>query len=191
MRSLPLLFASTALVLSGCATTPSGSPDQVATDIVMALETSDWDRADDLFAPVSQSPEYRERIYPVLYDAAASHYANGETQLAAPILRFGRTHYPDAVALREALLYCLFIERSQANQANEAQMAEMEDLLVELDERGHTPAWADLVRTQLAVDRGRLPDARESFDRFLAGWNGQPNSLLVYVEDVDRYLASH
>jgi hypothetical protein len=41
------------------------------------------------------------------------------------------------------------------------------------------------------IDRGDLAGARAAFERFVLRWNGQPEALAVYVEDVDRYLASH
>jgi hypothetical protein len=183
----PLLCA--ALALAACQTV-SPPPDQVGQEIVTALEEGRSGPAARAFEAVEDEGEYRELIYPVLYDAARRHYTAGELEPALEILRFMEPRYPEGSSVRLALAYSLFLQYSQ--KPSEGLRRELDGVLAELRSRDVTlPAWVDLFETQVAIDDGRLDAADESFEKFLASWDGSPASLAVYVEDVGRYLASH
>jgi len=51
--------------------------------------------------------------------------------------------------------------------------------------------WVDLVEAQHAADCAQLPEARDALARFRGRWGGRPSILLVYVEDLERYLSSN
>ncbi|TDJ72748.1 MAG: hypothetical protein E2O39_06155 [Planctomycetota bacterium] len=179
------------LVLAACASTPAGPPADVAHEIVAALDVGRVEAADDAFAAVGERAEYRDKIYPVLFTAAGERFETGEGD-AVPLLRFLAAHYPDAIAVREALVYGLFLERAEQVTADPELVQELETTAAELRERG-APAtpWLDLVDAQVAIDRGRTTEARVAFDQFLVAWNGSPNELWPYVEDLERYLTTH
>jgi hypothetical protein len=51
--------------------------------------------------------------------------------------------------------------------------------------------WIELAETQVAIDDGDHARARATLDAFLTRWDHAPAELVVYVEDIDRYLQSH
>jgi len=188
---LKTLVTALPALLAACASTPAGPPADVAQEIVLDLDQGRVEAADATFAKVGERAEYRDKIYPVLYTAAGERFETGEGD-PVPLLRFLAAHYPDAVAVREALVYGLFLERAEQATADAALVAELETTAAELRARAtpQTP-WLDLIDTQVAIDRGRNADARASFDQFLAAWSGTPNELWPYVEDLERYFTSH
>ena len=188
----PILFAAMSVgLLSGCTLAPLAPAGEVGTSILASLDDNDTDTAADLFSQAARRKGYLDRIYPVLYEAAQDRFREGDSAGSARVLRFMASSYPNATAVREALLYALLIERSRATSAEQGLLDEMEQTLRDLRARSvSTTAWIDLVETQLSIDRRRLAEAREAFDRFLAAWNGEPAELAVYVEEIDRYLRS-
>jgi len=182
--ALPL-FASCA------STSPAGTPDKVATEIVNALDDGRVDDAANLFEDVSKSEEYRQKIYPLIYDAAQDRYVRGDAAGAAGLLRFMSQEYPNADAVQRALLYSLFQLRGQQQTPSPELLEEMGAALKAVRAQSHPPVWTDLVATQLLIDEGRLNEALDTFERFAGRWDGQPEAIAVYVEDIERYLASH
>lgn len=190
--ALTLSLSLALALLASCAATPAGPPDQVASEILIALEAGETDKAGDLFEPVEDESSYREKIYPVVYDAAQMRYEQGEFETSVTMLRFLAQHYPDANAVREALLYGLFLERASQSTPDPQLLDEIEGTLAELqDASSSLPVWVDLVATQSHIDHGRLAEAEEAFIRFRQSWDGMPAALALYVNDLERYLASH
>jgi len=189
MRTTILLFFS-CLSLFACQAAPAGPPEEVAGEILMAIESDQPARADDLFDRSGE--DSRESMYPILFSAAQERYERGDAAGAVALLRFMADRYPEASSVRQALLYGLVIRRSTQNVATAEQISETDATLRSLREESATlPLWVDLVEAQLRIDQNRLAEARQAFDRFLAAWDGQPVELMVYVEDIDRYLTSH
>jgi hypothetical protein len=191
MRSVPVLLLALPLA-AGCAAAPAGPPDQVAARIVVDLDRGESDDARELWKGVAARPEHRERIYPILYQAARERYSRGDVAGSSRILRFMEPRYPDALAVRQALLYSLFVERALMEAPDPKLVAAIEEGLADVREgSAQLPAWVDLVATQTAIDQNRLSEARESFGRFRSQWQGEPQELALYVEDLERYLTSH
>jgi len=184
LLSIPLFAA--------CISTPAGPPETVAGEILAALEAGESAKADKLFKPVARKEEYRQKIYPTLYGAAQDRYDRDDIDGSVDILRFLGEHYPDATAVREALVYGLFLQRSTLDEADPDLSAEIDGSLAKVRAKTATPpVWFDLVETQQEIDRGRLVEARAAYERFRSNWEGTPDSLWVYVDDLERYLASH
>ncbi len=177
------------LALAACRTV-SSPPDEIGHQILTALGEDRSGDAARAFERVEDEADYRERIYPVLYDGARQSYAAGELDDALEVLRFTSARYPDGTSVRVALAYSLFLEYAESPGAGLRR--ELDGTLAELRGREVAlPAWVDLIDAQLAIDEERPGEARESFERFVAAWDGRPESILGYVEDVGRYLASH
>lgn len=185
---LPLLAAA-------CATTARRAvddPEAVARSVVAALDEDRHVTAAEAFEPVAADPEARERAYPVLYETARERYEAGDVEGALRVLRFMAEQWPQAVAVHEAYVYALFRQRAETDDPAPELVDEIGDALATLSELAPDgPPWAHLVRTQQAIDRERLADARTSFDAFLSRWNGNPATLVPYLEDIDRYLRTH
>jgi outer membrane protein assembly factor BamD (BamD/ComL family) len=180
------------LLCVACAAPQAGPPEDLAHAIIADIDAGRSEEAAERFGAVDDEESYRERIYPIVWDAAQERYTAGDAAGAAGLLRFLVNGYPSATAARQAFLYCLFIERAAQPKPEPELVDEIGSQLEALREKTATPpTWAELVATQHAIDKGRLAEARSSFDRFLAAWPGEPQELLVYVEDIDRYLSSH
>lgn len=185
-----LIACSFAALLSACASAPSQAPDELAVSLVADLEAGDRSAASKRFKPVADNEEYRELIYPVLFDAARASYEAGNGESAVSLLRFLVDKYPAAQGAREAFLYALFLERGSVLEADEATNEEIQEQLDALREEGATPPnFVRLVAAQAAIDRGDMGAARSELDQFLAAWDGQPARLLPYVEDLTRYIS--
>ena len=185
-----LLLLLLCLSLFSCQTAPAGPPEEVAGEILLAIESDQPARADDLFD--RSGADSRESMYPILYSAAQERYERGDATGAVELLRFMAERYPEASSVRQALLYGLMLRRSTQDVATAAQISETDEILKSLRAGSATlPLWVDLVEAQQRIDQNRLDEARQSFDHFLAAWDGQPVALMVYVEDIDRYLTSH
>ena len=185
LSALPLFFscASTA--------THNGSPDQVASLILNAVDDERWNDADELFDSAADNEGDRQQIYPLLYEAAQDRYVRGDAAGATAVLTFLSEAYPDAQAVERALLYSLFLQRAEQEQADPELLAQMEDTVKAVRSQARPPVWVDLVETQLLIDKGRLSEALRSYERFRQTWDGQPQAIGVYVDDIERYLASH
>ncbi len=183
-------FILLCLPFLACQSAPSGPPEEVAGEIMLAIESHQPARAADLF--VRSSEDSQESMYPVLYSAAQERYERGDAAASVELLRFMVDHYPRAYSVRQALLYGLMVRRSTQDVASADQIAETEEILASLrEDSAEPPFWVDLVETQLRIDQNRLGEARQAFERFLSSWDGQPVELMAYVEDIDRYFASH
>jgi hypothetical protein len=177
------------VLLAGCRTAASGPPEELAPRMVAALDAGDEEAAAELFDATSDGA--RERLYPLLYEEARTRYAGGMSAEAARVLRFMAPRYPRARAVREALVYALFLERARAPEAPPELVAELDALVGELRAAGEPPLWIALVEAQLAIDRGEPLAALEALAAFQSGWDGQPEELAVYVDDLERYLSAH
>ena len=180
-------------LFTACAATasPAGSPDEVAALIVTALDERRVDEAGELFDGASRSEGHRQQIYPLLYEAAEDRFVRGDGAGATALLSFMAAEYPGAQAVQRALLYSLFLQRGQQGSANAELTERMADAVQAVRSQSRAPVWVDLVETQLLIDQGRLSDALDSFERFAGSWDGQPEAIAIYVEDIERYLASH
>lgn len=180
------------LFMVACVSSPTGPPAEVAANLVSYLDDGATADAGDLMKQVSRKSGYFERIYPVLFEAARERYEAGDPAGAARILRLMSNNYPQAMAVREALIYSLFMQRAAIDKPDLVLTNEIEQTLAEFtSQTGAQSAWLELIGTQAAIDAGKLEEARESLLRFLDTWDGEPPSLLVYVEDLERYLRSH
>jgi hypothetical protein len=179
------------LGLAACASAPSGTPIEVADEIVAALDAGQTARAESLFEGVAGDEEYRDRIYPVLFEAARDRYGASQGERSSALLEFAAEHYPDSLAVREALVYSLFLER--AGTRPDRELLDRTDRALEAlrERRGELPPWAGLVETQQAIDRGELDQARDAYVRFRSRWDGRPEALGTYVDDLERYLTTH
>ena len=192
MRLQPTPTFLVLALLAACQTAPPGPPEEVAAQIVEALDTDRPAAASDLFDRVANETEHREKIYPVLFEAARERWEAGATRDSVALLRFLAEHYPEGRAVREALLYGLMIERARQQTPDPELVEEMQDNLDYLREKPvDAPEWIDLIEVWVLIDRGRVTEAREVFGHFLATWEGSPPSLMLNVEDLDRYLKSH
>ena len=70
----PILCAA----LAGCASTPSGPPEEIAPKIVALLDEGEAESAEDLFERAARADEVRDQLYPLLYETARSRYEAGE-----------------------------------------------------------------------------------------------------------------
>ncbi len=183
----------------GCSSTPETTsavkpePEAVAAEIVNHLKAGKTTSAEQAFAAVASSQRHRDVIYARVYHGAGNDYAHSKYDAAGVSLRFLANHYPEAIAVREALLYSLFLQRvAQEAPPSPAATREMQALLNDLRSRERQPpAGVDLVSAQLAVDAGRIGEARDSLAAFRSRWNGSPAVLLPYVTEIERYVASH
>jgi len=180
-----------ALALS-CVMTSSGTPNEVADEIVVMLDAGDVTGAERLLDRASRRGATAGKLYPLLYQSASERFGNADSPGAARILRLMVSRYESATAVREALLLCLFIERAKQAEPDKSIGDEIQTLLGELEQLpASTSPWLDLIATQQAIDRGSLEEAHIRLNRFRQAWDGKPESLLIYVEDMERYLESH
>lgn len=188
MRSRIIVLALAAVA---CVSTPPGTPEEVAAGVIDELDAGRPAEAGELFARIASDAEAREKIYPILFFEARDRYRLGDAAGAAEVLRFMAPRYPAGAAVREALLYSLFLERAQSETADAALVDEIGDVLADMGEGEVVPEWVDLVRSQQAIDRGELSVARDALAQFLDSWEGNPPELMLYVEDLERYLRTH
>ena len=193
MKHVTILFFSALPLLSACASTAArpDSPEQIAALIVSAVDDQRTDVADKLFEDAADNETHRQQIYPLLYEAAQDRYVRGDAAGAADLLTFLTEAYPDGQAVERALLYSLFLLRAEQEQADPALLTRMGDALKAVRSQVRPPVWTDLVQTQLLIDQGRLSEALDAYERFVGSWDGQPEAIGVYVDDIERYLASH
>ncbi len=184
------LIIPTVALLWSCAMAPT-DPSAYGVQIISDLDAGQDSAAQEAFDRFADDDQFRETLYPVLFGEARSRYLDGDYEGAARVLRFTADRYPKAVAVREALLYSLFLLRADLAQPDSSLSHEMDTILAALDELGGDAApWADLVATQNAIDLGQLEAAKAPYERFRAAWDGQPADLEPYVEDLGRYLQS-
>ena len=179
--------------LAACASAPPAPPEELANQLVTTLDEGRTKDARELFERVEDDAEYRDKIYPVLYGAARDRYQSGNSAGASTLLAFLHEGYPEAAAVREALLYSLFLQRASSEKPDPELMADIEQLVAEMrSTEGTLPVWIDLVEAQQGIDRGDSASAREAYARFLSAWDHRPSDpvLAVYVDDIGRWLGS-
>lgn len=185
---LPILLLA---ISSACATTPPAPPGEVGNDIVLALAEGRSADAERLFERSAAHEDHSERIYPVLFEAARERYESGDYAGASGLLGFMAEHYPDSEAVHEARLYALFLQRATEEDPEPRLVDELEQGLEPVLASGDAPAWAHLVHTQCAIDRGELAEARTALKTFETRWDGEPAALTPYVVELVRYLETH
>lgn len=189
-----VVFWASPVLLAACQLTPSIDPTEAAGAIATKLASGELEDANRLFDDVKRSSEHKEVVFAVVYKQSQGRYGQQDYATAERFLRFLVVHYPKAAAPREALLYTLFLGRraGETTAPSEEVLKEMESLLKKLDASDRKlPVWRHLVAAQVAVDRGRTSDARDSLATFRASWDGSPPALRSYVDEIDRYLATH
>ena len=190
MTRLTILF--TTLALGACASTPTAPPREFAEAIAADLAAGRTEQASERYEDVADDEDYREQLYPVLFDAARVRYEGGDGSGAAAQLRFLADVYPDSRSVHEALVYALFLQRSSNSESDPALVAELTDTLGRLATfDGAGTSFVDLVAAQAAVDRGDSDAARTALDRFLQTWDGLPVELMPYIEDLSRAIAAN
>ena len=178
--------------LAACASTPSGPPEEIAPKIVALLDEDKADDAEDLFERAARADEVRDQLYPLLYETARARYEKGEAQGSARVLRFMAEQYPNSLAVDEALVYALFLERAGTEEPSSEMVQELGKAIAHLREgTTEAPAWVELAAAQQAIDRGDLGAARQAYARFQLAKRETSPALTVYVEDIDRYLRSN
>jgi len=177
--------------LTGCVTTPAGPPEEVAPRIAAALDSGNAGEAEDLFDASAAQQGGSDQLYPLLYEEANTRYKKGESESSARLLKFMAERYPRALAVREALVCSLFLERAGKDAPDAELVKSIEAAAKELRKSAAPPAWLGLVEAQVAIDRGEPSAARDAFASFRRSWDGRPPELAIYVDDIDRYLSSH
>lgn len=197
MRSHPFLrpvlpsLLSLGGALLGCNSVPTGPPEEVAPRIVALLDSGKTEDAQDLFDAAARG-DGRERLYPLLYETARGRFERGEASGSTAVLRFMAQEYEKSAAVREALVYALFLQRAALEKPTPALLEETGAALAKLRANAtEVPPWIELVQAQDAIDRGELRAAREAFARFRQSGQESPPELVTYVHDIDRYLSSH
>jgi hypothetical protein len=190
METRTLRLGTLALLAAACAATPVGPPEEVAPRIATALDAGKSDEAAELFEGAADDGG-SEKLYPLLYEEARGRYRGGECARSARLLRFMADRYPRALAVREALVYALFLERAASETPAADVLQELDAAVADLRRQGSAPHWIELVEAQLSIDRGEPARARTHLASFREAWDGQPPELVVYVEDIGRYLDSH
>ena len=189
-----LIVPACILFLASCASTGNRGPDTpeaTASGIVSALEIGDAGSAAQLFSSLSNDEE-KDQAYPVLYSAAEQRYETGNERAAVEILRFMSPRYPDAASVKLARLYGLFMVRAERPDVAPEFAQEMANVLDEVRVSSPAPPlWVSLIEAQVAIDQGRVEDARPHFESFRRRWHGVPHRLALYVADLERYLATH
>jgi predicted Zn-dependent protease len=190
MRRLPY-FALLAL-LGGCAVAPTQPPVVIAAEILSDLDGGMQQEASERFDRAAVDERNRRTLYPLIYHAASQRYEEGELKGAERVLLFLNDHYDKAAAPREALLYVLFLQRAAQETPDPQESSRMEALVTEIQSLSASPSiWVDLAATQIGIDQDKIRQAHSTYDRFLAGWSGDPPELEEYVMELGRYLESH
>ncbi len=191
MRTILLPCSVLLAALAGCASVPSGPPEELAPRIVALLDEGEIERAEELLEAAAKDDALRDQLYPLLYETARTRFESGEAQGSARILRLMLREYPDSSAVGEALLYALFLERAGTERPEPELVQEIGTAIARLKkDTTVTAPWVDLVQAQQAIDRGDLALARESFARFQQARSETTAELTVYIEDIGRYLDS-
>lgn len=194
MMNRAILAATFALALAACQSTSVrtySSPEEATRAIIAAAETGDDVEASRIFDTFARSSVQRDRVFAELFDAGVSRYEGGRYRASADVFSFVCDRYPGAVNAKESLVYALFLQRGTMDGADAGLTAELQDAVADVRAVTEAPApWVDLAATQMAVDSGDLPRARETFAAFLGAWDGTPSALMIYVEDLDRRLRS-
>jgi hypothetical protein len=176
---------------TACVAAPPLDPEQGAPRIVALLDAQKTREADELFEAEAREAAFRDALYPLLYAEARGRFEHGAAPGAATILRFMMRQYPGSIAVREALVYALFLERAASPQAAPELVAELGAVLATLQHEDVTlPPYVELALVQQAIDRGEPAVARDALARFQRAGTDAPPEIVLYAEDLDRYLRS-
>ncbi|MHC4959328.1 MAG: hypothetical protein ACYTGN_13240 [Planctomycetota bacterium] len=186
-----ILIAALAF-FTACSSSPKATPEEAADEISARIVAGEADDADEIYRVVAKSEAHRTTIYNVLYGGARDAFQRGEYKTSSSLLRFLSGRYPKALAVREALLYSVLMERAGATQPMAVEtVAEMDALIKELVTGGKPPVFVDLAAAQVHIDAGRTGAGRAALARFESNWDGTPDGLKAYVAELNRYLDSH
>ena len=192
------LFAATIAALMILPACKGGAPAQSAEDaadqISAHLDEGKTSEADDVYKAVKSSEKHRDVIYATLYQRAGNLYEESDFASASRLLGFLADHYPKSMAVKEALLWSLLLDRrgNKAGVPDKEQLAEMEELARDLRKSQKSPSPAlELVTVQVEIDQGKLDAARKHLASFKRKWDGSPAELHAYMTELDRYLESH
>jgi len=184
-----LAWVFLAPLAGACATAPPLAPEQGAPRIVALLDGDKAQEADELFTAHASQANFRDALYPLLYAEARGRFEHGAAPGAAAILRFMTRQYPGSIAVREALVYALFLERAASAQAAPELVQELGAVIASLQhEDVALPPWIELARAQQALDHGERTAAREALAHFQQAKTDAPPEIVLYAEDLDRYL---
>lgn len=187
-----MVVLSLAPSCSSTSTHAYSTPEKATTAIIAAAAAGDVQEAGRIYDSLLDDPVQRDRVYAAVFNAASQRYESGQSAEAANLLTFVTEHYPNAAAAREALVYALFLERAEAGATGDTSTGALKEAIADVRSGVARPsAWVELAETQVAIDDGDLQRARATFDTFLTSWDRAPADLVVYVEDIDRYLQSH
>jgi hypothetical protein len=180
------------LALGACAGPRLGTPNEITQDVVAAVDEERTADAVEIMEAVGRRKDLKDLVFPQLYSAAQMRYENGDPRGAAGILRALAAGYKKATSVRVGLAYSLFLVRAEATKPSPDEVAELATVLDEIDGMATSPpAWVRLARAQNSIDRGDLGAARDAMVLFRQEWDGTPQGLAPYVDDLDRYLSSH
>ena len=181
------------LLVPGCASSASYGPDEAADKISAHLVAGEKGDADDVFDDVKKSDSHRTTVYNALYARARDHFESENYIAAVALLGFLVDHYPNAMAVHEALVYAYLMGRSNsATKLKPEQVREMQrSISVLRKNEKNPPAYVDLAEAQALIDAGQLSKAREALTRFKSRWDGQPAALRDYLVELERYLSTH
>jgi len=196
IRILPLaMLTAIFLPAFGCSSTPNMSADEAANQISDHLVAGKVKEAQEIHEDLEDSAHHRETVFVVVYARAGDFQRKGRFDISARKLRFLHENYPEKAAPRIALLYALMGERSMRRDAPTAKQLKATKALVK-DIREHEDektanVWASLVAAQIAIDEGRIEEARKEFSSFKAKWDGKPREMRIYTTEFERYFATH
>ena len=177
------------LLLTGCYSLPSEGPGDYARNVENRLQQGDTEQAGVMFERIEHDDQYRNVLYPVLFDASEEAFELGDYGKADTFLAFLANRYPEGPAVAEALAMNRFLWRSEMDEPDadftQSLGQALEDLRLRTSE---VPVWVDLAETQFHLDEGDERRAARTLEHFLDRWDGDPAELLPYVEDLQRAM---
>ena len=195
MKSKLPIFLPGLLVAASCVSLGARtftSPTEATAAIVESVDEGERQEASRIFDTFARGSTQREQVYAELFGTAEQRYRNKRAEGAADVLEFVCAKYPGAVNAREALVYARFMERAENGVPKVGQAEAMEAAIADYRSVADRPsAFVDLALVQLAIDDGDLGQAREDFRNFLGTWDGGSPEIMLYVEDLGRYLETH
>lgn len=191
-RAMKWVPIAALILTSACMGLQLGTPDEVARDVIAAVDEGRTEDAAEIVEAVARRSDLRDLVFPQLYSTAQTRYEDNDPRGAAGILRALAAGYDEASSVRIGLAYSLFLIRGETADPVEADVEELASVLDEIDEMtANPPAFVHLARAQNSIDQGDLEAARTAMARFHDQWEGEPVALAPYIDDVSRYLSSH
>ena len=195
-RTLPIaMLLALFLPAVGCSSTPNLSAEDAANQISDHLVAGKVKEAQEIHDDHDSSDHHTAAVFAVVYARAGDYQRKGRFDVAARKLRFLHENYPDKAAPRIALLYALMGERSMRREPpSDKQIKETKALVKDIREHEDEKVanlWASLVSAQVAIDEGRIEEARKEYAAFKAKWDGKPREMNDYTTEFERYFATH